>query len=199
MLKLAVVDGFVPHTCKVKLLPDEARRERVLTADEERVYLAAATPLLYAIAVIMLDCGPRPDEIHRLRWKQNIIPGAIEIHTGKSEGARRTVPITDRVQAVLASLPRNSEWVFPAPTKSGHINVDSYKKHHAKARAGMPNFVPYSLRHSCITRWAKAGMSLPALKYLAGHKNIATTMRYIHLAGTDAGAELADVRKRMAG
>jgi integrase len=69
MLRLAVNEGIIPHACRVKLLPDEATRERVLTGDEESVFLAAASPLLYALAVIMLDCGPRPDEIHRLRWK----------------------------------------------------------------------------------------------------------------------------------
>jgi hypothetical protein len=30
-------------------------------------------------------------------------------------------------------------------------------------------------------------------------KNIATTMRYIHIAGTDAADELGEIRKRMAG
>lgn len=69
MLKLAVNEGIISHACPVKLLPDEARRERVLTPAEESLYLAAASPLLYALAVIMLDCGPRPDEIHRLTWK----------------------------------------------------------------------------------------------------------------------------------
>jgi integrase len=98
---------------------------------------------------------------------------------------------------MLANLPRESEWVFPARTKSGHIDASTYKKAHAKATRNLPALVPYSLRHTCITRWAKAGASVPTLKYLAGHKNIATTMRYIHLAGTDASAELAEIRKRM--
>jgi hypothetical protein len=48
-----------------------------------------------------------------------------------------------------------------------------------------------------LTRWAPAGMDLFTLKYLAGHKSIATTMRYIHLAQTDAQEKLREVRKRM--
>jgi integrase len=199
MLKLAVAEGVIPHACQVKRLPDEATRERVLTHAEESLYLSAATPLLYAIAVIMMDCDPRPDEIHRLRWADNIRHGAIEIHTGKTGGARRTIPTTERVDALLTTLARDTEWVFPALTKSGHISVDTYKKAHAKAIAKIGPFVPYSLRHTCMTRWARSGMSVPTLKYLAGHRNIATTMRYTHLAGTDAGAELAEARKRMSG
>src|SRR6185437_11360146 len=191
LLRFAVREGVIQKAYEIKLLPGEASRERVLTHDEERTYLLPASPLLHDIAVIMLDCGLRPDEVHRLRWDSNIKPGAIEVHTGKTDGARRTIPTTPRVEDLLAGLPRPSEWVFPAPTKSGHITADTYKKHHAKAMAGLPDFVPYSLRHTCITRWAKAGATVPTLKYLAGHKNIATTMKYIHLAGTDAGAELA--------
>lgn len=199
MLRLAVSEEVIAQACRVKLLPNEARRERTLTAEDESIYLTAASPLLRSLAAIMLDCGPRPDEIHRLKWKDNIRVGANEIHTGKSGGARRTIPTTERVAALLDALPRNSEWVFPPRTKSGHITADTYKKAHASALAGLEPFVIYSLRHTCITRWARLGMSLPALKYLAGHRNIATTMRYIHLAGSDAGDELREVRKRMRG
>ena len=35
------------------------------------------------------------------------------------------------------------------------------------------------------------------LQYFAGHKNIATTMRYIHLARTDAQEKLREIRERM--
>jgi hypothetical protein len=35
------------------------------------------------------------------------------------------------------------------------------------------------------------------LKYLAGHKSLATTMRYIHLAGADAEEKLQKTRSRM--
>ncbi|HEY1948843.1 MAG TPA: tyrosine-type recombinase/integrase [Bryobacteraceae bacterium] len=50
----------------------------------------------------------------------------------------------------------------------------------------------YSLRRTCLTRSAAAGMDAPALQYLAGHKNIATTMKYIHLAQADIQARLTD-------
>jgi hypothetical protein len=35
------------------------------------------------------------------------------------------------------------------------------------------------------------------LMYLAGHKSLATTMRYIHLAGSDAQIKLQETRQRM--
>ena len=46
----------------------------------------------------------------------------------------------------------------------------------------MPFFVTYSLRHTAITRLAMTGIDAPALQYWAGHKSLATTMKYIHMA-----------------
>ena len=50
-----------------------------------------------------------------------------------------------------------SEWIFPAPTKSGHVEASSLKKQHAAAlkASGVAPFVLYTFRHTCITRWAK--------------------------------------------
>jgi hypothetical protein len=39
-------------------------------------------------------------------------------------------------------------------------------------------------------------MNAAALQYLAGQKSIATTMKYIHLAKTDAKTRLAEIRRK---
>ena len=77
-----------------------------------------------------------------------------------------------------------SPLMFPAATKSGHIDASSYKKQHEKAvkDSGLLRFVPYSLRHTAITNLAMTGSDAPALMYWAGHRSLSTTMRYIHLA-----------------
>ena len=43
----------------------------------------------------------------------------------------------------------------------------------------MEPFVLYSIRHTCLTRWA-AYMDPHTLAYLAGHSDMATTRRYVH-------------------
>jgi integrase len=80
------------------------------------------------------------------------------------------------------------EWVFPAPTPTGHISDDSLKRQHAAAikQAQIERFVIYSIRHTCLTRWAESGMDVFTLKKLAGHANIATTMRYVHMSDARA-------------
>ena len=113
---------------RVRMLPGEHHRERVLSDKEETIYLSNATPLLRTVATILLDCGVRPEECFRLRW-ENIRDGVIEIHYGKTDNARRRIPVSNRVASVL-DMQRsisNTEWVFPAPTKSGHIEPSSIK------------------------------------------------------------------------
>lgn len=65
MFKLAMewerVSKLLP---KVRLLPGENRRERVISEEEGKAYLNAAAPLLRDYAVLEFDCGLRPEEAH---------------------------------------------------------------------------------------------------------------------------------------
>jgi integrase len=49
---------------------------------------------------------------------------------------------------------RSKEWVFPAGSKSGHIEKSALKKRHPKAcaLAGLASFPLYTSRHTCRTR-----------------------------------------------
>jgi integrase len=73
----------------------------------------------------------------------------------------------------------NGQWVFPASTRSGHIEKSSLKKQHPKAYklAGVAAFTFYTFRHT--SRWA-AYMDPYTLGYFAGHGDFSTTRRYVH-------------------
>lgn len=73
------------------------------------------------------------------------------------------------------------EWIFPAPTRSGHIEGSTLKKQHAAAlkTSGVAPFVLYTFRHTCITRWAKH-MGPFTLHVLAWHTDMNTTKSYVH-------------------
>ena len=190
----------------VKIIPGENHCERVLTPAEEALYFWGASTeameqyadsaLLRDVATILLDCGLRPEECFRLR-AENVSNGKLEIHFGKTENARRRIPMTRRVKATLEmrlARANGSAWVFPAPTKSGHIEPSSLKKQHIKALAEATRilrqetrkedaqlgpFELYTLRHTCLTRWAPH-MDPWTLAYLAGHRDLNITKRYVH-------------------
>ena len=183
MFKLAQEWGRVEKALpKVKMLPGERHRERVLAHQEEEAYLASAPPLDRDVSIVLLDCALRPEECFRLRW-ENVQDGYLEIHFGKTGAARRRIPMSQRVAAVLEMRRPSTAtgWVFPAPTKSGHIEPSSLKKQHARAceESGVEPFPLYTLRHTCLTRWAPH-MDPWTLAYLAGHQDMSITKRYIH-------------------
>jgi len=83
---------------------------------------------------------------------------------------------------------------FSPPPKSGHIEPSSLKKQHLNAiaeathmlrevtkneDAEFEGFEFYTLRHTCLTRWA-SHMDPWTLAYLAGHRDMNITKRYIH-------------------
>ncbi len=138
--------------------------------------------LLRDVSTILIDFGLRPEECFRLRW-EHVRDGAVHVPFGKTENARRTIPLTQRAAALLEMrrAAASSLWVFPAPTRSGHIEKSSLKKQHPKASklAKVTDFPLYTFRHTCLTRWA-AFMDPYTLGYLAGHSDFATTRRYVH-------------------
>jgi integrase len=138
--------------------------------------------LLRDTTTVLIDCALRPEECFRLRW-EHVRDRAVNIPFGKSKNARRTIPLTPRSAAILEMrhAVAKGEWVFPAPTRSGHIEKSSLKKQHSKAckLAKVVRFPIYTFRHTCLTRWA-AYMDPYTLGYLAGHADFSTTRRYVH-------------------
>lgn len=205
ILHLAVEWGRIESAVKIKMLSGEHHRERVITPHEEARYLAAAPPLLSAVATVLVDSGLRPEECSRLRWENvtwiNGRHGSFLVTHGKTAAARRMLPMTPRVRAILesrwerAGKPEEG-WVWPAPTKSGHIDHSSLKKQHAttfktvnaeaKKQSLQPvqPFVLYSLRHTFLTRLGASGRcDVWTLAKIAGHSSIAMSSRYVHPSG----------------
>jgi integrase len=191
VLRLAVEWGVLGCAPKIELLTGERRRERVVTSEEESRYLSAACPLLEAIATVLADTGLRPDECHRLRWEEITWPngrnGSLLVTHGKTAAARRVLPMTPRVRMVLESRWEAAGrpvqgWIWPAPTKTGHINHSSLKKQHNKAikLSGVRAFVLYSLRHTFLTRLGESGCDAWTLARVAGHSSVAISSRYVH-------------------
>ncbi|HEY3439456.1 MAG TPA: site-specific integrase [Paludibaculum sp.] len=167
------------------ILQDYARAlEGIRATARGEVPLEPKDPfLLRDVATVLLDTGLRPEECYRLKWEE-IRDGSLRISHGKTENARRTIPLPERSAAALGmrrAAALSPEWVFPAPTKSGHIEKFSLKKRHAAAcqLAGMERVPVYTFRHTVLTRWARK-MDPYTLAYLAGHSDFSTTKRYVH-------------------
>ncbi len=201
VLRVAVEWGALAVSPKIKMLPGERHRERVVSPEEEARYLAAAPEPVGSIVSVLIDSGLRPEECFRLRWESvtwsNGRHGTILVTHGKTQAARRVLPMTPRVKTILAdrweraSKPTEG-WIWPAPTRSGHIESSSIKKQHAKtfrtiAEEAVRNnhrpvrpFILYSLRHTFLTRLGESGCDVWTLARIAGHSSISMSSRYVH-------------------
>jgi integrase len=197
VLRLAVEWGAADSSPKLKLLPGERHRERVVTRSEEASYLSVALQPLTAVATVLCDTGLRPEECFRLRWEAitwaNGRYGSLLVTHGKTKAARRVLPMTPRVRDILqarwdgAGKPQEG-WIWDAPTRTGHVESSSFKKQHAKVfrilneqalkkngKAIRP-FVLYSFRHTFLTRLGESGCDAR----IAGHGNVSMSSRYVH-------------------
>ena len=97
------------------------------------------------------------------------------------------IPLTKRVRSVLETQWENAVkpdegWVFPAPTRQGHVWHDSIRvqaKNTLKASKVRP-FVIYALRHTFLTRLGESGCDVWTLARIAGHSSIKMSERYVH-------------------
>lgn len=191
MLRLGVEWGLIEKAPRVKLLSGEQHREFVLSVAEEAKYLAVAPELLASVATVLVDTGLRPEECYRLRWEfvtwVNGRYGTVMVTHGKTAAARRVLPMTPRVRTILQRRWEAAEtplegFVWPAPSKSGHIEPSSLKKQHANALriSNVRPFVLYSLRHTFLTRLGASGCDAWTLARIAGHSSVAISARYVH-------------------
>jgi integrase len=190
-LRMATEWGLAPTAPKINMLRGVARRERVVTREEEQLYLKSANELMADVAVVLVDTGLRPEENFRLRWESvswtNGQQGTLQVTHGKTAAARRMLPLSPRVRILLEKRWEVAKrpvagWVWAAGTQSGHIEPSTIKKQHNRALrvSGVPPFVVYTLRHTFLTRLGEAGCDAWTLARIAGHSSIAISARYVH-------------------
>ena len=156
-------------------LPQAKGRERVISAKEEALYLAKASANLRDATILAVDSGMRPNsELFPLKWSDVDLAarpecpnGAIHVRQGKTDNAKRSLPLTPRAAEVLHRRKRDAEakpeakrsaYVFPGARNSGHIVSMQHPHEDAITDSGLESFEFYRWRHTFGTRPAQSGM-----------------------------------------
>jgi len=211
LLKKALEWGELDRLpCTIKLLPNPKKAmgfhdfeeyERLLTVAQKRSAEA------YLMVLLGGDAGLRLGEIVALEW------GDVDLHarrltvqrsdwcghvTVPKGGRSRRLPMTQRLTSALkASRHLRSARVLCLPDGTP-ITRDRVIKaiRGAQRVAGLPQAGVHVLRHSFCSHLAMKGAPARAIQELAGHADLSTTQRYMHLspAATEDAIRLLDGR-----
>jgi integrase len=197
MLSLAEEWQLIGRRPKIALA-DEVKRERLISPDEEILFLAKANPTMRDVFMLMMDTGARPSEAAALGWDCiDFVKGTIFVKSGKTQKARRHLPMTSRVRDMLiARASLSNTWLFPSPRSNGHIKAKSISVMASalKKDLGLPaDLVLYSARHTFATDYQSGSGDLAKTSRTLGHAAISTTQRYLH-PDTSNQASIMDAR-----
>lgn len=191
LLRLAQEWRVIDRVPRVRLLPGEHNREFILSHAGERLYLEMAPQPIRDVAMLILDTGLRVGEALALEWPDiHLVPaggakfGYLRVQEGKSKYARRNVPLTGRVRAMLEGRKAESTgpWVF-AENGAQPLRNSSLDHVHRELRATLkmpPGFVLHSLRHTYGTRLGEGGTDAFSIMRLMGHSSVTISQRYVH-------------------
>ena len=176
-------DEVLARVKRVKQLKGEGKRLRFLSKDECQALFKVSKPHLKPIITTALNTGMRKAEILGLRWNQVDLEHGLILLDNTKNGDRREIPINVTLMAVLKAL---------KPQKTaGHVFVngkgapygDIKKAFNTAVRdAEIDDFTFHDLRHTFASHMVMAGVDLATVKELLGHKSLAMTLRYAHLA-----------------
>lgn len=175
---------------KVSMLPENNKRDRVLTQEEfER--LTAFLPQHAARIVTMgYYTGMRAGEILGLTWdKVNLKEGFIELEPEDTKTSEpRTIYLDPLLKDMFAELAKvrhiSHNFVFTFKGKSIKNIRKSFKR--ACEKAGIEDFWFHDLRHTFNTNMRKAGVDRSVIMKITGHTTHAMFERYNTVDKDDA-------------
>ncbi|MFM8316269.1 MAG: tyrosine-type recombinase/integrase [Deltaproteobacteria bacterium] len=179
-----------------KLQASNLRAKRSLSKEEIVKVLSCAKPWVRDILWFILVFGVRRSQATSLRWS------AIDfrqkfVHLESSEGfdnkdyEANTLPMTEPMDYFLRRLFENALRRKQNDPKD-HVFVDCEGRAIRPARLtkeakklmkrvlGLESGAVHILRHTSLTLRHRQGVSLDAVRAIAGHSNIKTTMLYLH-------------------
>jgi integrase len=195
IIRVAVDLGSVKSPpCRISLLPIPKREMAFYTEEEfERVVAAADHAEARLIVLLGGEAGLRCGEMIALEWtdidfqtrQMAVARSDWEGEVTDTKGGRvRYVGLTDRLADALKAYrhlrgPRilNREDGTPLTQKA-----IAYLAARASKRAGVNKHGVHILRHTFCSRLAMKNAPMKSIQELAGHADLSTTMRYMHLS-----------------
>lgn len=181
----------------------------VLTETQASALMKAATedsdPRLSLFVAFGLNAAMRHSEIVASRYDQIDFDNR-RIFIPLAKAGEREQPVTQALASLLLRQQKTESdprgWIFPANSsahsaaaRASHRTTmeDGFRR--AVIRAGLDptKVTPHVMRHTAITRLVKAGVDLPTIQRISGHKTLAMVMRYVHVHGSHIDKAIASL------
>lgn len=153
---------------------------------------------------LLIFTGARVSEILGLRW-ESINWQAQRAELPDSKTGKKHLPLPPAALEILRGLdmPENGQGYVVRGGKgtSAKVPLVNLKDPWIRLRkaAGLDDVRLHDLRHSFASVAASGGMSLVLIGSMLGHKDVATTARYAHLADDPLKAAAEQVSERIKG
>ena len=181
--------------CVVKKEP-EPDGHRTTLSDEQadalfKAAIADADPDLWLFIAFGLNTAMRHSEILKARW-DNLDLNHHRLFIPVAKAGVREQPITPELADILRKEREGRDdqngWIFSSRIKNslyGHrLRMDLPFRRAASAAGLDPKQVtPHVMRHTAITNLVTAGVDLPTIQKISGHKTMAMVLRYTHVHG----------------
>ncbi len=160
---------------------------------------------VHAFVMVGLNTGMRHAEILAIRREDVDIAKRV-IWVPQAKAGSREQPITrelaDYLENRMHMLPPGCEWVFPSPgSATGHVHTIRKAFRRSAERAGLDpdQITPHTLRHTAVTHLVQAGVDLPTVQRISGHKTLSMVARYAHQSGSHIEAAMDRLEGRISG
>ncbi|MCG8423956.1 MAG: site-specific integrase [Proteobacteria bacterium] len=210
ILRYAVEIDLLIKPPKIKLLKTEDKQVRFLDFSPYETLIRSAEhePLWHAAILLGGDAGLRLGEIRALKathWNRKQERITVErslscgVETSTKGWKRRTIPLTRRLQAALEALATMGHAYLVSRHKSEPLTMETTRWHLPKLcrKAGVEPIGWHALRHTFCSHLAMMGVPARTIQELAGHADLTTTLKYMHLVPgeTDRAIGLLDQRR----
>jgi integrase/recombinase XerD len=196
----------VPLWCWVLGLPKSTQMKTnrfgqaaVLSTDQlDRLIAALPARHHQVLAEVCRRTGCRISEGRQLTWSC-VTSGGVTFPKTITKGklASRTVPVTPKLQEILAAWrcewaalngrdPQPGDFVFQGRFRNACLSSRAFMDalELAASEVGLEGVSSHSFRRSALSSASEAGIPLAALRALSGHQSLQTLQRYLEVSQT---------------
>lgn len=176
----------------------------------------ATAKLLYPFVLLALHSGCRSMELRGLRWSQVDLEGNFIslVGTETKTHRARAIPLSPAAGDILRKLAEDQKirkvvdlsgqrvgLVFPARGDSSKPRDMHMSFNRAVERAGLDKLPGagklriHDLRHLCGTFLVMNGVDLETIRDILGHRDLATTQRYLHVVNEHKKKAISKIAK----